>query len=67
MLVCLVSVHRLVLLIPLAWFGLNDGEYSLYPLLMVGHLLSGIFVLYLFRAMTINNANALPSKRAVVS
>jgi len=60
-------VHRLVLLIPLAWFGLNDGEYSLYPLLMVGHLLSGIFVLYLFKAMTINKANTLPSKPAIAT
>lgn len=48
-------MHRLILLIPLAWFGLNDGEYSLYPALMLAHLSSGFCVLYLFRRVSIIN------------
>ena len=44
-------IHRLVLLIPLAWFGFNDNEFSLYPALMLAHLLGGTYVIYLFRKL----------------
>lgn len=42
-------MHRLVLLIPLAWFGINNSEYSLYPALMLAHLMAGLLVFYLFK------------------
>jgi len=41
-------VHRLVLIIPIAWLGLNGSEYSFYPALMLAHLLAGLAVFYLY-------------------
>ena len=45
----LAIVHRLVLIVPIAWLGMNDGVFSLYPSLAFAHLLIGLFVLYLYR------------------
>jgi Na+-driven multidrug efflux pump len=59
-------MHRLILLIPLAWFGLNDGEYSLYPALMLAHLFSGFCVLYLFRRVSIIN-KSIPALKPQVT
>lgn len=36
--------HRLLLLMPLAWLGLNLGEYQLYPAMMISHLLIAALV-----------------------
>ena len=60
-------IHRLVLLIPLAWLGINDGEYSLYPALMLGHLFAGVCVLYLFRKASLININKMPIKEQLVT
>jgi len=40
--------HRLMLLIPLAWLGMNFNEYYLYPALMIAHLFSGLVVIFIF-------------------
>lgn len=42
-------VHRLIILIPLAWLGFNVSEFSLYPALMVAHFAAGIMVFYMFK------------------
>ncbi|WP_019030090.1 MATE family efflux transporter [Colwellia piezophila] len=60
-------VHRLILLIPLAWFGFNDGEYSLYPALMLGHLFAGGYVLYLFRKTSHLDRHKTPIKEQLAT
>jgi Na+-driven multidrug efflux pump len=40
--------HRLILVLPLAWFGMSLGEFDLYPSLMFAHLLVGGLVIYIF-------------------
>jgi len=51
--------HRLALLIPLAWLGFNEGQYSLYPALTLAHLLAGIAVLYVYMKNRANKVNQL--------
>ncbi|PKG82054.1 hypothetical protein CXF85_14150 [Colwellia sp. 75C3] len=60
-------IHRLVLVIPLAWFGFNDSEYSLYPALMLAHLFAGICVIYLFRKMRIVTVKTTPIKEQLTT
>ncbi|WP_057831632.1 MATE family efflux transporter [Colwellia sp. TT2012] len=60
-------IHRLLLLIPLAWFGFSDGEYSLYPALMLGHLFAGVSVLYLFRKASIIKIRTIPIKEQLAT
>jgi len=55
--------HRLILLVPLAWIGFNDDEYSLYPALMLAHFMGGILVLYMFRRSNISTVKNLESQR----
>ncbi len=40
--------HRFILLIPLAYLGFSTSEYSLYPSLMLAHLIAGLVVIYAF-------------------
>jgi len=51
--------HRLVLIVPLAWLGFNDGEFSLYPALMLAHLLAGICVFYIFMKNRSNRVSSV--------
>jgi len=60
-------LHRLALLIPLAWLGFNNGEYSLYPALMFSHLLAGIFVFYIFMKNKNNRVNNLVKQEQTAS
>jgi Na+-driven multidrug efflux pump len=41
-------LHRFILLIPLAYIGLSTSEYSLYPSLMLAHLITGFLLIYAF-------------------
>ncbi|MCJ8296607.1 MAG: MATE family efflux transporter [Colwellia sp.] len=63
----LAIIHRLILMIPLAWFGFNDGEYSLYPALMLAHLLAGVCVLYFFRKVNISNIKKTPRQEQLAT
>lgn len=50
-------IHRLILLLPLAWLGIKNSEHSLYPALMLAHLLAGSVVFYLFKRVHIKGVN----------
>jgi Na+-driven multidrug efflux pump len=58
-------IHRLVLLIPLAWLGMNDSEYSLYPALMLAHLMAGSIVYYIFRKTNLFSQSKLQLERQI--
>ena len=56
----LAITHRLLLLMPLAWIGLNIGKYALYPAIMVSHLLIAALVWIL-----VKNINIARNKRVI--
>jgi len=57
--------HRLALIIPLAWLAMNDNEYSLYPALMLAHLIAGSVVYYLVRRANIPSRSKGQVKEAI--
>jgi Na+-driven multidrug efflux pump len=55
-------LHRLIILIPVAWLGFNVSEFSLYPALMFAHLIAGIIVFYMFRKNKVKEVSQIESQ-----
>jgi Na+-driven multidrug efflux pump len=59
-------IHRLFLLLPLAWIGISSSKYSLYPMLMLAHLLAGLVVIFLFNKSKMKSISEESSRDKVL-